>query len=282
MPRLQLSLLCALSLCSFAANSLLARAAVGAGSAGPWAYLALRFICGAAVVWPLARSRGNASGDAGWLSALSLVAYGVPFSWAYLRLQAGVGAFLLFGSVQATMIGVAMLRGDRPGLRTGAGLVLALVGLGVLALPGAHAPDPAAAAAMIVSGVAWGWYSLRGMRARDGLAATASALTRAVPFVALLWLVAALVPGSRPGAQVSIKGALLAAASGALASGLGYTIWNTALPRLRASTASILQLAVPALTALGGILFLGESLTLRLAGSGAIIFTGIALAIRGR
>ena len=112
------------------------------------------------MMWILSRNRQRAGAEAGWRSALWLFLYATPFSWAYLRLSAGVGAFLLFGTVQATMIGAAVVHGERPPPRTWAGLALALAGLAGLTLPGAQAPPFAAAAAMIVAGLSWGAYSL--------------------------------------------------------------------------------------------------------------------------
>lgn len=280
MSRPQLTALCALTLCAFAANSLLTRAALGAGLAGAASFTSLRLLAGAAVMWPLARSRPSRGSEAGWLSALALCVYALPFSWAYLRLSAGAGAFLLFGTVQATMILAAVARGDRPPLRTWLGLALAVSGLAVLTLPGAQAPPLHAAAAMICAGVAWGWYSLRGKRAQDGIAATSSAFVRCAPFAAALWILALLA--SPPSAALTPRGAALAVASGAVASGLGYSLWNTVLPHLRATTAALLQLCVPVLAAFGGAAMLGEAPGLRLVLGGAGIAAGVALAVTPR
>src|SRR5579859_116812 len=150
MPRVRLIALCALVLCCFAANSLLTRSGLRTGLAGAAAFVSLRLLSGAAVLWILSRSRGRerAGAEAGWLSALALFLYAVPFSWAYLKLPAGTGAFLLFGSVQATMIAAAVLGGERPPLRTWLGLAAALGGLGALTLPGAEARSLPAALAM--------------------------------------------------------------------------------------------------------------------------------------
>src|SRR5438105_1359957 len=159
MSRARVVALSALTLCCFAANSLLARRALGGALAGAASYTALRILSGAAVLWLIARGRPRAGAEAGWRSALALCLYAAPFSWAYLRLPAGVGALLLFGAVQATMIGAALAHGERPPLRTWAGMAIAICGLAGLTLPGAHAPSLAAAAAMLGAGAAWGWYS---------------------------------------------------------------------------------------------------------------------------
>lgn len=280
MPRARLALLCLLAIGGFAANSLLARRALGAHLAGAASFTALRLLSGAAVLWLLSRQRPRAGAEAGWPSALALFLYAAPFSLAYLWLPAGVGALLLFGSVQATMMATAIARGERPPLRTWAGLLVALGGLGWLTLPGADAPAPAAALTMIGAGAAWGAYSLRGRRAVDGVAATADAFIRAAPMALLLWGGAHLFAPAA--AALSPKGAALALASGMLASGLGYSLWNMALPHLSRSTAAVLQLSAPVLAALGGVALLGETLTLRLAIGGAAILFGVAVAVLPR
>ena len=277
MTRGRLAVICALTLCGFAANSLLTRRALVAGLAGPASFVALRLLSGAAVLWFLARGRPRPGPEAGWRSAAALFLYAAPFSWAYLRISAGLGAFLLFGTVQATMIVAALFLGERPPLRTWAGLALAVAGLAGLTLPGAQAPAPSAAAAMIAAGIAWGWYSLRGRRAVDGIAATADAFVRAAPAAALVWAAAALfVPAA---ALLTGTGALLAIASGGLASGLAYSLWNTALPHLRFTSAAVLQISVPVIAATGGIVLLGETPNQRLAMGGAAILAGVALAV---
>jgi drug/metabolite transporter (DMT)-like permease len=281
MPRLRLALLCGLTLCAFAANSLLTRRALGGGLAGAAGFAALRLLSGAAMLWLLARRRPAAGPEVGWKSALALFLYAASFSWAYLRLAAGTGALLLFGAVQATMIGAAIAHGERPAARTWAGAVIALAGLAILTLPGAEAPVPSAAAAMLGAGAAWGWYSLRGRRAKDGIAATSDAFVRAAPLAVALWL-APVVTGAPAAARISPAGAGLAVASGALASGLGYTMWNMVLPHLRASTAAVLQLLVPVLAATGGMLLLGEHVTPRLLVGGAAILGGVALTVLRR
>ena len=277
MTRPRLIALCALTLAAFAANSLLTRRALGGGLAGAAVFVALRLLSGAVVLFLLSLGRDRAGSTAGWRSAAALFLYAVPFSWAYLQLPASVGAFLLFGSVQATMIAAAWLGGERPPLRTWLGLALALGGLATLTLPGAQAPAPDAAAAMIAAGVSWGWYSLRGRRARDGIAATADAFVRCAPFAAALWGAALL--WAPEAARLTPEGAGLALASGGLASGLGYSVWNSALPHLRATTAAALQLAVPVLAAAGGMALLGERPSLRLALGGAAVLGGVALAV---
>jgi drug/metabolite transporter (DMT)-like permease len=280
MSRPRVAALCALALCGFAANSILARRSLGAGLTGAASFTAVRLLSGAAVLWVLSRSRPRAGTEAGWPSALALLLYAAPFSWAYLSVGAGVGALLLFGAVQTTMFAAALAHGERPPARVWIGLVVALCGLAGLTLPGAHAPPPAAAAAMIGAGASWGWYSLRGRRARDGLAATADAFLRAAPIAAAIWALAALL--APEAAHLSTSGAALALASGGLASGIGYAIWNTALPNLSAARAGVVQIATPALTAAAAVMLLGEPVTPRLLVCGCAILGGVAVAVTAR
>jgi drug/metabolite transporter (DMT)-like permease len=186
------------------------------------------------------------------------------------------GALLLFGSVQITMIASAIVRGERPRLREWTGLLAALGGLVLLTLPSLASPAPLATAAMIGAGIAWGIYSLRGRGTSDPLAATASNFVRAAPLGIAISL---LSFGVSTSPHVTTRGALYAAASGALASGIGYSLWYAALRDLTATRAGIVQLTVPVLAALGGVVLLGEHVTLRLALATGAIIAGIALAI---
>jgi len=207
-----------------------------------------------------------------WLSAVALFVYACAFSWAYLTLSAGTGALILFGTVQITMIGWGWVVGERPGVGQWVGFALAFSGLGYLLVPGLQAPDSLGALLMAASGVAWGIYSLRGRGSQQPALATAGNFLRAVPLaiaaLALAW------PVSAPSAE----GAFLAVVSGAITSGLGYVIWYRALGGLSATLAGVVQLAVPALAAIGGVALLGEPMTLRLAISGIAILAGVALA----
>lgn len=287
------------ALLGFAANSLLCRAALAGGEEGraidAASFTAVRLASGAAVLWALQRARrggGAAGGTVGtvgararagaagsWASAAALFAYAAGFSLAYVQLPAGAGALLLFGCVQATMLGAGLQRGERPGAAVWAGLLLAVGGLVALTLPGVAAPAPLGAGLMAAAGVAWGVYSLRGRGATDPLGATAGNFLRSVPLAAAL-LLGAVAAGARLGA--SGRGLLLAAASGALASGVGYSLWYAALPRLSATRAAVLQLCVPVLAAAGGVLLLGEALTARLVWAGGAVLAGVALATFAR
>ena len=207
-------------------------------------------------------------------SALALFVYAAGFSLAYVALATGTGALLLFGAVQATMVGVGLYRGERLARAQWLGLALALSGLVALMLPGATAPPLAAAIVMLVAGAAWGVYSLRGKGAADATAVTAGNFLRA-----LIWLLP-LALFAWPSQWPKVSGLLYAALSGALASGAGYATWYLALRGLASSTAATVQLSVPVLAALAGVLWMDEALTLRLVLASAAILGGITLVIR--
>lgn len=276
--RLRLIGLTALALAAFAANSLLCRAALAQTGIDAATFSTVRLLSGALVLAMIVRWRVSPAGAHGgdWPSALALFAYAFGFSFAYVRLPAAVGALLLFGAVQATMIGWGLARGERLRPLQALGLALACGGLLILLMPGFAAPPPAGAMLMIAAGIAWGVYSLRGRGATDPLAATAGNFARTVP---LALLASALLASM---AHADAAGIGYAIASGALASGLGYAIWYTALPSLPAAIAATVQLCVPLLAAGGGILFLGESPTLRLVAASAAILGGVALVVLRR
>jgi len=267
----------ALALVGFAGNSLLCRLALRGGEIDAASFTGVRLATGALALVLLAGRSAFRRGS--WLSALALFVYAAPFSFAYLRLGAGVGSFILFASVQATMLGTAIAVGERPSPRVWLGLVIAVAGLVALTLPGAAAPDPLGSALMIVAGIAWGIYSLRGRGGADPLAATAGNFARSLPLAALL--VAGALLAQAP-LSATPRGLALAAASGALASGVGYSLWYAALRVLRATTAAVLQLVVPVLAAGGAVVLLAEPVTGRLLLSGAAITGGVALALTRR
>ncbi len=272
-----------IALLSFAANSILCRLALGRGEADPAGFTAVRLAAGAAALFLFstisrgdAAKRDRAESRAGWLSAFLLFAYAAAFSFAYVTLSAGTGALILFGSVQATMLLAALGSGERFHALDGIGLAVALAGLVTLVLPGLSAPSPVGAGLMAIAGVSWGIYSLRGRGARDPLGDTATNFLRSVAFVACLGALAARR------LDVSPVGFGLALLSGALASGAGYVVWYAALRGLTAIRAATVQLAVPILAAVGGVLLLGERMSLRLVLSAVLILGGIGLAIAGR
>jgi drug/metabolite transporter (DMT)-like permease len=221
------------------------------------------------------RASGGAKLGGSWASAATLFVYAIPFSLAYLKLPAGSGALLLFGMVQATMIGWGLFRGEHPKPGEWLGLLLSLGGLVALVLPSVSAPPPASAALMAIAGASWAAYSLQGRGIVDPLAANAGNFLRVAPAVVAVAAAVAFAGG----AHLSTRGLLLATASGALCSGVGYAIWYFALRGLTRTRAAIVQLAVPVIAAVGGAAVLGETFTLRLLASGAVIFAGVALAL---
>ncbi len=260
---------------AFAGNSLLCRVALKATAIDPATFTSIRITSGAVTLWILASVRSGGFKRVGsWPSAAALFAYAAAFSFAYVDLSAGTGALLLFGAVQATMILWGPRKGERLSALQCVGLSVALGGLVALLLPGLEAPPLAGASLMVAAGIAWGIYSLRGRGMQDPLAATAGNFLRAVPFTVVLSVALAMK------AQVDVKGASLAIASGALTSGVGYAIWYAALRGLKSTSAATVQLSVPIIAAIGGIVLLGEPLTLRLVGASIAVLGGIALVIR--
>lgn len=272
------ALLTALALLAFAGNSILCRMALGSHAISPAGFTAVRLGTGAAALWLLVALRsGGVPKHAGqWTSAAALFAYAAAFSFAYVSLGAGTGALILFGAVQLTMILAGLRAGERPAAAEWIGLGLAVSGLVVLAFPGLTSPAPAGAALMAAAGVAWGVYSLRGRGSAEALRNTAGNFLLTVPMAALLLAVAGGTAGW------TARGALLAAISGALASGVGYAIWYTALPSLTATRAALVQLLVPVIAAAGGVALLGEAVPLRLPIAAALVLGGVALAVTSR
>jgi drug/metabolite transporter (DMT)-like permease len=272
-------LLSAAAMIAFAANSLLCRAALAGGLVDAASFTGLRLGSGALALAILAGRGGpgeRAHGD--WTSAAALFGYALAFSLAYVRIPAAVGALLLFGAVQATMIGWALASGERPRRLEWLGLVTALAGLVTLTRPGLAAPDLVGSGLMIASGACWGAYSLRGKGSMDPLRANAGHFARTVPMALLASLAGLAIAAPR----LTVAGGLLALASGGLTSGIGYALWFAALRGLTATQAAIVQLTVPPLAAAGAVLFLGERLTLRLAVAGLLILGGVGLAVGGR
>nr|WP_323132895.1 DMT family transporter [Marinobacter lipolyticus] len=274
--RLRPLLLTTIAMIAFAGNSLLCRAALRDTGIDAASFTSVRLVAGALMLWLILALRGNRRPLAvgSWPSALALFGYAAAFSFAYGGLSAAMGALLLFGAVQATMIGIGIWRGNRPGAIQWAGFVVAFAGLIGLLLPGLSAPPVASALLMIVAGIAWGVYSLRAKGAGEPTAVTTGNFIRSVP----LALALSLVMLSQ--VQVDAPGLIYAVASGAVTSGMGYAIWYMALPLLQATSAATVQLSVPVIAAVGGVLLLGEPLTLRLVVAGVAILGGIAIVIR--
>ena len=276
---LKTTLLTVAALMAFAANSLLTRMALGAEAIDAASFMMIRLASGAIALCVLTGfSRGPASLQirGNWLAALMLFLYAALFSFAYLQLDSGTGALILFGAVQVTMILAALRQGETPRKLEWAGLCLALGGLIYLVLPGLSAPPILGSGLMLGAGIAWGIYSLLGRGTKDPIANTMANFARSLPFAFGVMVVAL------PSLHFSNRGIVLAAISGAVTSGLGYVLWYAALKDLTATRAAMVQLAVPVLAAMGGIIFLQEALSLRLAIASLTILGGIGLAVLSR
>lgn len=268
----------AATMAAFAANSVICRLALGGGLIDAPRFTAVRLLSGAALLalFTLDQRQGAERGRFDPWAATALFVYATAFSFAYLELAAGVGALLLFGAVQVTMIGTGLVRGERLSPLASVGLLLALGGLGAYLAPGGGVGPSSAMLSMLLAGVAWGLYSLRGARQAD-------------PVIATVWNFIATVPAAfvllalpRGNAHFSDDGFALAVLSGAVTSGLGYVLWYRVLAHIPAITAAVVQLCVPLLAAVFGVVLLGEYFTLRLALAGAAVLGGIGLVILGR
>jgi drug/metabolite transporter (DMT)-like permease len=263
-------------LTGFAANSILTRGALAPHLIDAPSFTLIRLGSGALMLSLLVRLRagGPPAAHGTWRSGAALAGYAVAFTVAYTRIGAGIGALILFGAVQVTMIGTGLVRGERPRRSDWAGVVVAAAGLVLLTAPGAAAPDLSGAVLMAVAGACWGVYSLIGRLGRNPLPTTAGNFWRASILGAL-----ALGFLASP-SSITATGALLATTSGALASGVAYTLWYAALPSLTAWRAALVQLSVPIMTALAATILLGEALTPRLLAATALVVFGVGLTIR--
>jgi drug/metabolite transporter (DMT)-like permease len=278
---LRVSLLTLVTMLAFAGNSVLCRMALKHTTIDSATFTAIRLVSGAVALWLIVRfARAGRTGAGNWWSALALFVYAAGFSLAYVSLSAATGALLLFGSVQATMIGRGIWQGERLVRWQWLGLVLALTGLVGLMLPGLAAPPLLGAALMVLAGAAWGVYSLRGKGSGDPTLVTAGNFWRA----AVLALALSAVMQASPvlNANWDAEGLAYAVASGAVTSGLGYALWYSVLPALKATQAATIQLSVPVIAALGGVALLGEGMTEQFVLASVATLGGIALVIWGK
>lgn len=272
-------LLTSTALVAFAMNSVLCRLALGHAAIDAASFSTVRLASGAVVLLLItAASKRNLSfvSSSNWISAALLFLYAVAFSLAYINLSAATGALILFGSVQATMLTVALLSGERPNPPEWLGLFIALAGLVYLVSPGLTAPSLVNSLLMALAGISWGFYSLRGRGTRDPLADTTNNFIRALP---LAIVVSIIMKGFF---HLSSTGIIYAVLSGALTSGVGYVIWYAALKELTATRAAMVQLAVPVLAAAGGVIILSERISLRLLLSAVMVLGGVGLALMSR
>ncbi|MEP6866019.1 MAG: DMT family transporter [Deltaproteobacteria bacterium] len=269
------ALFAAAAMLGFAANSLLGRAALRTDQIDATSFTAIRLATGALVLALLVAGRRDRLRGAGsWGSAIALAGYAVAFTFAYRVLPAGTGALVLFGAVQLTMIVGGLLRGERPTLLQWIGWTCALAGLVVITAPGLDPPPLTGTLLMLAAGAAWGVYSLRGRGIARPLATTADNFLRTLPIAAVLFFV-----GAR---HMTTMGVVLAACSGGIASGLGYSLWYAAVPALGATRSAAVQLSVPVITALAALALFDEPLRPTLIAGGAAILVGLALALSSR
>ena len=275
--------LVAVTMAAFAANSLLNRAAVDGGHIDALSFAVVRVVAGAVMLSVLVLATGGRPRmppPRRFLAAGCLSLYLLGFSLAYVHLDAGYGALILFGGVQLTMFAAGLWLREAIPARRWIGVAAALAGLAVLSWPLEAAGTAIGVAAMLLAALGWGGYSLLGRGAKDPLPETAAAFLIAVPMV---WLPVLMQPVAPDGqAQITGLGYLLAVVSGAITSGLGYALWYRVLPHLAASTAALVQLSAPLLAVLGGVALLGEAVSLRLGVATILILGGIAFGISQR
>lgn len=265
---------------AFAANSLLCRMALVETEISPGMFTAVRLLSGAITLFVITRLLRVPSVKAGsWRGALALFTYAAAFSFAYVSMSTGTGALLLFGSVQITMICAGLLAGERFHRWQVLGFLLAITGLIVLLMPGLSAPPFGAAALMLCAGFAWGLYSIMGRGAVSGIAVTSGNFIYAVVFVIALLGVSAAMESEL---TADFSGMVLGIASGALASGIGYTLWYQVLPHIKSTHAATIQLSVPVLAVIAGWLFLSEAITLQIVLASLAILGGIWIVIKSR
>jgi len=262
---------------AFAANSVLCRIALDIYGTDPASFSLLRLAFGAGallLIVSFLNSTDKSFLCAGeWRASIFLTVYVLGFSFAYITLDAGVGALVLFSTVQLTMMAVALYCGERPSIIEWLGWLLAIAGFVVLAIPGATAPAPLGTVLMVVAGIAWAGYTLRGRKAMQPLLATSANFVLATGFAVLPCLFLLDLD------QLSWQGVILALASGVIASGAGYAVWYAVLPHMTTMRAALVQLSVPVLAAAGGVLFINEDISTRFMVSCVLVLSGIALAI---
>jgi drug/metabolite transporter (DMT)-like permease len=267
------------ALIAFAANSVLSRLALGAKTIDAPSFTVIRLLSGTLVLWTLLKISNNKnrlSSKGSWFSSIFLFLYAITFSFAFITLDTGTGALILFGSVQTTMIILSLVSGNRLHLSEWLGVSISLAGFVYLVTPGVTTPSFIGLLLMIVAGISWGVYTLKGRDSDNPLADTTYNFLRTTPMVLVLAVI------TIHNAQYSLVGIGLAILSGAIASGIGYTIWYTALGGISATQAAVVQLSVPVIAALGGVVFVSDAITLRLTLSALMILGGILLVVLGR
>lgn len=267
-----------LALIAFAANSVLCRLALGDRTIDASSFTVIRLLSGAIVLFLIIKikNKSEVSTKGSWSASLMLFLYAITFSFAYITLDTGTGALILFGSVQITMILLSILSGNRLHVTEWLGVMVSFLGFVYLVLPGITTPSMFGFMLMTVAGIAWGIYSLKGKGSTNPVIDTAYNFLRTIPFVIIL----AVLAFNKM--SYSSTGILLAVLSGAIASGIGYAIWYSALRGLSTVQAAVVQLLVPVIAAFGGVIFVSEAITLRLTVSAMLILGGILLVVLGR
>ena len=280
---LKTSLLTALALIAFAANSVLCRLALGNGAIDASSFTGIRLLSGAIALFIILSFKGSIKGrnngtssKGSWSAAFALFLYAITFSYAYLSVDTGTGALILFGSVQITMIMLSLLSGTRLHFIEWSGVIIAFFGFIYLILPNITTPSIDGLMLMTVSGVAWGIYTLKGRGSKYPLMDTTYNFLRTIPFIGLLAIF------TLHNMDYSSEGIILALISGAITSGLGYTIWYIALGGLSSTQAAVIQLSVPVIAAIGGVMFVSETITVRLVISATIVLSGILMVVLGK
>jgi len=272
-------ILTGLALIAFAANSVLCRLALGERTIDASSFTVIRLLSGAMVLLAIISIKSNKTDSftkGSWSASLMLFLYAITFSFAYVTLDTGTGALILFGSVQITMILLSLISGDRLHITEWAGVTIAFIGFVYLILPGVTTPSAIGFLLMIVAGIAWGIYTLKGRSSDDPLMDTAYNFLRTLPLVIILAIITV------QNAHYSYEGVLLALLSGGITSGIGYAIWYIALGGLSATQAAVVQLLVPVIAAFGGVIFVSEAVTLRLTVSATMILGGILMVVLGK
>lgn len=271
--------LTSLALIAFAANSVLCRLALGNEAIDAASFTIIRLLSGTTVLLLIVATTRNSAADAtkgSWGASFMLFLYAATFSYAYISLDTGTGALIMFGSVQITMILLSLISGARLHLTEWAGVAMAFTGFVYLILPGVTTPSTTGFALMTVSGIAWGIYTLKGRGSKNPLLDTAYNFLRTTPLVIILAIIAMNT------LNYSTGGIVLALLSGGITSGIGYTIWYIALRGLTSTQAAVLQLSVPLIAALGGVIFVSEAITFRLMISATLVLGGILMVVLGR
>ena len=268
-----------LALIAFAANSVLCRSALGENLIDPASFTSIRLLSGGVmlmVILQFNRKNKSSSTKGSWLASIMLFLYAAAFSFAYITLDTGTGALILFAAVQITMILVSIVSGNKLHATEWIGLTIAFIGFVYLILPGITTPSAAGFSLMTIAGIAWGFYTIKGQGSKNPLFDTAYNFSRSILFILILMIITFQF------SHVSSKGILLAMISGGITSGIGYTVWYVALGGLSITQAAVVQLSVPVIASLGGVVFVSEQITLRYILASLLILGGILIVVLGK